>query len=246
MTAAGATVPRVPGPSTPSSDVNLPFKVTYFGCVDYAEIWQRMREAVAARAPADADELWLLEHPPVFTLGLAGKREHLLSPGDIPVIHCDRGGQVTYHGPGQLVVYTLLDLKRLGIGPRELVRELEQAIIDTLAKFGLSGVRRVGAPGVYVDGAKIAALGLRVRNHYTYHGMALNVALDLAPFSRINPCGYAGMAVTSFTKLGLAVALDEVAAPLVQALAHRFQSASTRAANAAAMVDEVTQRGESL
>lgn len=177
-----------------------------------------MQAFTAARTAQTPDELWLVEHPPVFTLGRAGKPEHLLAPGDIPVVHSDRGGQVTYHGPGQLVVYTLLDVRRLGLGPRELVRRIEQGIIDYLASLGIDGQRRAGAPGVYCGGAKIAALGLRIRAHGSYHGLALNVDMDLEPFARINPCGYAGLAVTDLRRQGLAVGLGQVAADLPIAL----------------------------
>lgn len=188
------------------------------GRVAYTPTWTAMRDFVAARTPDQADEIWLLEHPPVYTLGLAGKREHILEAGSIPVVHSDRGGQVTYHGPGQLIAYVLLDLKRLGLGPRELVRRLEAAILATLAGYGIQGQRRVGAPGVYVDEAKVAALGLRLRNGISYHGLALNVALDLEPFARINPCGYAGLAVTSLAQLGVTASMVEVEAALVAAL----------------------------
>lgn len=188
------------------------------GRADYTPTWTAMRDFVAARTPHQADEIWLLEHPPVYTLGLAGKRDHILDAGAIPVVQSDRGGQVTYHGPGQLIAYVLLDLKRLGLGPRELVRRLEAAILETLAGCGIQGQRRTGAPGVYVDDAKVAALGLRLRNGFSYHGLALNVALDLEPFARINPCGYAGLAVTSLAQLGVTVALAEVETALVAAL----------------------------
>lgn len=189
-----------------------------FGTVDYLTTWTLMRDFVASRTPATADEIWILEHPPVYTLGLAGKREHLLAPGAIPVIESDRGGQVTYHGPGQLVAYLLLDLKRLGIGPRELVRRIEASLITVLAACGLTGERRSGAPGVYVGAAKIAALGLRIRQGCSYHGLALNVDMDLEPFTRINPCGYKGLAVTSLAALGVAMPMLEVRAYLVTAL----------------------------
>ena len=173
------------------------------GMVDYTTCWSAMREFSAARAAASEDELWAVQHPPVFTLGRAGKAEHVLAAGDIPLVHSDRGGQVTYHGPGQLVIYTLLDVNRLRIGPRELVRRLEQGIIDCLAEFGIVAARRAGAPGVYVAQAKVAALGLRLRNGMSYHGLALNVDLELEPFLRINPCGYAGLEVTRLADLGV-------------------------------------------
>ncbi len=160
------------------------------------------------RSASTPDEIWLTEHPPVFTQGLAGRAEHLLAPGDIPVVQTDRGGQVTYHGPGQVVAYTLIDLRRAGFGVRELVRRLEQAVIDCVAEAGVQATRRPGAPGVYVGDAKLAALGLRVRRGCSYHGLALNVAMDLGPYARINPCGYAGLAVTDLAGLGVAGDVD--------------------------------------
>lgn len=166
--------------------------VRRLGCRPYLETWQAMRAFTDRRDPATPDELWLLEHPPVFTQGLAGKPEHVLAAGDIPVVQTDRGGQITYHGPGQLVAYPLLDLNRLGLGVRTLVCRLEQCVIDLLADHGLDAGRREGAPGVYVAGAKIASIGLKVRRGCTYHGLAFNVTVDLEPFSRINPCGFAG------------------------------------------------------
>lgn len=183
--------------------MNAPLTVNLraLGRIAYAPCWAAMVAFTAAREPTSLDELWALEHPPVFTLGRAGKREHVLAAGDIPVVETDRGGQVTYHGPGQLVVYTLLDVRRLGIGPRELVRRLEQGVIDYLDGVGIAAERHPGAPGVYVGGAKIAALGLRIRGACSYHGLALNVDADLEPFQRINPCGYAGLAVTSLAAL---------------------------------------------
>ncbi|ONF42729.1 octanoyltransferase [Marinobacter lutaoensis] len=159
----------------------------------YLDTWEAMKRFTATRDEQSADELWCLEHPRVFTQGQAGKAEHVLMPGDIPVIQVDRGGQVTYHGPGQLVVYLLLDLPRKGLGVRALVDQIEQAIVRTLADLGVSAAPRADAPGVYVDGAKIASLGLRVRRGCSFHGLALNVDMDLEPFSRINPCGHAGM-----------------------------------------------------
>ena len=185
----------------------------------YAEVWERMRAYTEARGAGSADELWLVAHPAVFTLGQAGRREHLLDAGDIPVIESARGGQVTHHGPGQVVVYALLDLRRAGIGVRRLVEVLEQAVIDLLAEAGLEGDRREGAPGVYVAGAKIAALGLRVRRGCSYHGIALNVAMDLAPFRRIEPCGYRGLEVTQLADLGVPWTVRETERRLVARLA---------------------------
>jgi lipoyl(octanoyl) transferase len=173
------------------------------GRVDYAAAYDEMRRFSAARDAATPDELWVLEHPPVYTLGQAGKAEHLLRATSIPVRRVDRGGQITYHGPGQVVAYVLLDLRRRGLTVKRLVCLLEQAVIDVLASHGLQGERRPGAPGVYVGGAKIAALGLRVRGGASYHGLALNVNLDLGPYADINPCGYEGLAVTRLADLGV-------------------------------------------
>lgn len=173
------------------------------GVVAFEPTWRAMQELTRNRGTPDQDRLWLLEHPAIYTLGLAGKPEHLLDPGTIPVVKTDRGGQVTYHGPGQIVAYVLLDLRRRGFGVKELVRRLEQAILETLAEFGIAGARRAGMPGVYVEDAKIAAIGLRVSRGCTYHGIALNVDMDLAPFAGINPCGYAGLATTSMAALGV-------------------------------------------
>jgi lipoyl(octanoyl) transferase len=166
------------------------------GLVAYEPTWRAMQAFNSARDAATEDELWLVEHPPVFTLGLAGRPEHVLDAGDIPVVATDRGGQVTYHGPGQAVAYTMLDLRRLRMGAKELVRRIEQAVIETLAGYGIEGARRTGMPGVYVRDAKIAAIGLRIARGCSYHGVALNSDLDLAPFSRIDPCGYPGLAST--------------------------------------------------
>lgn len=171
------------------------------GRVDYEPTWRAMQDFTDKRDASTPDELWLCEHPPVFTLGLAGKPEHLLRDIGVPVVKIDRGGQITYHGPGQIVCYLLLDLKRRGITVKDLVHRMEQAVIDLLAGDGIAAARLEGAPGVYVRGAKIAALGLKVKHGCSYHGLALNVAMDLAPFSAINPCGYAGMAVTQLSAL---------------------------------------------
>lgn len=168
----------------------------------YVPVWRAMQRFTDTRDARTSDELWVVEHEPVFTLGQAGKPEHVLAPGDIPVVQVDRGGQVTYHGPGQLVVYPLLDLVRLGIGVRDYVCRIEQAIIDTLGDWNIEAVRRDGAPGVYVNEAKIAALGIRVRRGRTFHGLAFNLAMDLEPFRRINPCGYADLQVVSLADLG--------------------------------------------
>lgn len=164
-------------------------------------VWADMREFTERRGPETQDEIWFVEHPPVFTLGLAADRAHLLDAGDIEVVQTDRGGQVTYHGPGQLVCYVLLDLKRRGLDIRRLVEALEGAVVDTLAGYGLEAYPKRDAPGVYVDGAKIAAVGLKVRRGCSYHGLAFNIAMDLEPFSRINPCGYEGLRVTQLSEL---------------------------------------------
>ena len=168
------------------------------GLLDYERTWQAMQRFTDQRkhTPDTQDEVWLVQHPPVFTQGQAGKAEHLLLPGDIPVVKSDRGGQVTYHGPGQLVAYLLLDVRRLGFGVRELVSRMELCLIELLATYGVTAAAKPDAPGVYVDGAKIASLGLRIRNGCSFHGLALNVDMDLEPFRRINPCGYAGLAMT--------------------------------------------------
>lgn len=190
------------------------------GRVDYAACLADMQTFTDRRYADTPDELWLVEHPPVFTLGLAGKPEHVLDAGDIPVVRCDRGGQVTYHGPGQVVLYALLDLARAGHGVKALVTTLEQAVIDLLAGLDITGERRPGAPGVYVAGAKIAALGLRVRRGCCYHGLSFNVAMDLAPFARINPCGYADLPVTQLRDLVPAAAdPDQIGAQLAARLA---------------------------
>lgn len=179
----------------------LPVQLRDLGLVEYLPTWQAMRDFTQQRTGTTADEIWYLQHPPVFTVGLNGKPEHLLAPGDIPVINIDRGGQVTYHGPGQLVAYLLLDLHRRPGGVKHLVQQMEQAIIDLLAGYQVIGERIAGAPGIYVNGSKIAALGLRIRRGLSYHGLALNVDMDLAPFQRINPCGYADMPVTQLADL---------------------------------------------
>ena len=189
----------------------------------YEPIWRGMQAFTDARDEHTLDELWLVEHEPVFTLGQAGKWEHVLLPGDIPVVPVDRGGQVTYHGPGQLVAYPLIDLRRARIGVRELVDRIEQSIIDVLAEWNITGERRCGAPGVYVADAKIAALGLRVRRGCSFHGLAFNIAMDLEPFHRINPCGFAGLQVTSMTDLGGPSSLAAVKPELVAALSRNLR-----------------------
>jgi len=185
--------------------------VRSLGLREYEPTWRAMQRFTDERNAGTADELWLLQHPPVFTLGMSGKREHLLAPGDIPVIDIDRGGQVTYHGPGQLVVYALIDLKRRSLGVRDLVGALEQAVIDYAGELGIHAQCRRGAPGVYVEGRKLASIGLRIRRGASYHGLALNVHMDLTPFTRINPCGYPGLEVTQLAALGGPTDVDAVA-----------------------------------
>jgi lipoyl(octanoyl) transferase len=188
--------------------------VRHLGQVDYRSAWERMQQFTAARTGETADELWFLEHPPVFTLGMAGRREHLLAPGDIPVVTSDRGGQVTYHGPGQLVVYTLIDLRRAGLGVRDLVTALEQSVIQYAATLGVTASARREAPGVYVAGRKLASVGIRIRRGCSYHGLALNVNLDLEPFGRINPCGYAGLAMVQLSDIAAVPEVSVAAAGL--------------------------------
>jgi len=192
------------------------------GLQDYSATLEAMRRFTDDRDRETLDEIWLLEHPPVFTLGQAGRREHLLDPGDIPVIQVDRGGQVTYHGPGQLVAYLLLDLRRIGFGVKRMVNLLEESVIDLLDTYGIDAARRQDAPGVYVAGAKIASLGLRVRNGCSYHGLALNVAMDLEPFRRINPCGYAGLAMTQVSDLASGVSVADAGNTLIETLGKVF------------------------
>lgn len=196
--------------------------VRRLGTEPYESTWRAMSDFTDARDDTTRDELWLLQHPPVFTLGQAGRMEHVLDPGDIPVIKADRGGQVTYHGPGQIIAYPLIDLRRLGTGIRSLVNGLEHVVIDVLAGYGIEGARREGAPGIYVDGQKIAALGLRVRRGCTFHGLAFNIDMDLAPFSRINPCGYEGLQVTQLSDKGGPHSLPLVADDLVSLFADHF------------------------
>ncbi len=173
------------------------------GQTEYQPTWEAMKQFTAQRTPETRDEVWLLDHPPVYTQGQAGKPEHLLDAHGIPVVKIDRGGQITYHGPGQIVMYVLLDLRRWGLNVRQLVRMLERSVIDLLAGYGIPAEGREDAPGVYVNGAKIAALGLKIRNGCCYHGLSFNVDMDLTPFSYINPCGYAGLRVTQARELGI-------------------------------------------
>ena len=196
--------------------------IRHLGRVPYEPTWRAMEKFTLERGPGTPDEIWFLEHPPVFTLGMAGKMEHVLAPGDIPVVQIDRGGQVTYHGPGQLVVYPLLDLRRLKLGVRELVEALEDSVIDTLQGYGIQARNRRDAPGVYVDARKVCSIGIRVRRGCSYHGIAFNVAMDLEPFQRINPCGYAGLEMTQVSALGGPASVQQVAEDLAPALLGRL------------------------
>ncbi len=217
MTAISAASPAA------AHEQALEVRLRRLGRADYEPTWRAMQEFTAGRAPATVDELWLLEHPPVYTLGVAGRAEHLprLANG-IPVIKVDRGGQITYHGPGQVVIYLLLDLRRRGLSVRPLVRLMEQAVIDWLAGYGIAAEGRADAPGVYVGGAKIAALGLRIRNGCCYHGLAVNIDMDLAPFRVIDPCGYSGLAVTQARDLGIEGGAELAGAMLVHQLRQKL------------------------
>ncbi len=202
--------------------MNRPLVIRRLGRQSYQPVLDAMRRFSDRRDENTVDEFWLLEHEPVFTLGQAGKPEHVLAAGDIPVIRVERGGQVTYHGPGQIVGYPMIDLRRLGIGVRELVKRIEQAIIDTLEHWNIVALRRPGAPGVYVGDAKVGALGLRIRRGCSFHGLALNVGMDLEPFRRINPCGYQGLQVTQVLDLGGPGSLKAVEDVLIDELARQF------------------------
>lgn len=194
------------------------------GMVDYLPTWQAMQRFTDERGHATEDEVWLLQHPPVFTLGMAADPGHVLGAGDIPLVQTDRGGQVTYHGPGQLVVYVLIDLRRSGLGVRDLVLLLERAVIELLAPQGVKAEGRRDAPGVYVEGRKLASLGLRVRRGASYHGLALNVDMDLSPFARINPCGLVGMQVTQLRELGVPGSVEEVGDSVAQWMQARLRA----------------------
>ncbi|MFW5825792.1 MAG: lipoyl(octanoyl) transferase LipB [Marinobacter sp.] len=206
------------------TDRHWPLVVRALGLRPYETVWQAMRAYTAERDRTAADELWCVQHPPVYTQGQAGKAEHILSPGDIPVVQADRGGQVTYHGPGQLVVYLMIDLPRAGLGVRSLVDIIEQSLVSVLAEQGIEAAPRPDAPGVYVNGAKIASLGLRVRRGCSFHGLALNVDMDMEPFSRINPCGFSGLPMCQVAdfrpSVSLATLADRVTDTLALALGH--------------------------
>ncbi|MDX1755810.1 MAG: lipoyl(octanoyl) transferase LipB [Marinobacter sp.] len=202
--------------------------VRSLGLQPYLETWEAMKAFTANRDAHTPDELWCLEHPRVYTQGQAGKAEHLLAPGDIPVIQVDRGGQVTYHGPGQLVIYLMLDLSRAKLGVRALVDQIEQAIVEVLGALGIAAAPRADAPGVYVGEAKIASLGLRVRRGCSFHGLALNIDMDMTPFARINPCGYAGMPMCQVSDFVPGTTVDQLAQALTQALARRLAATEVR------------------
>lgn len=206
-------------------------RIRQLGLADYVATWRAMQAFTDARTPDTPDEIWLTEHPPIYTLGLAGRRQHLRRDNGIPVLKVDRGGQVTYHGPGQLVAYLLIDIRRRRLGVRQLVRAIEVAVIQLLDSYGVAAVGRPDAPGVYVQGrdgaAKVAALGLKIRNGCSYHGLALNLDMDLAPFADIDPCGYPGLAVTQLRDLGVAAPSAEVETRLVAALDAAIDGASS-------------------
>lgn len=202
--------------------MNRPCRVRELGRQPYEPVWRAMQRFTDARGEDTIDEIWLVEHDPVFTLGQAGKPEHVLMPGDIPVVQVDRGGQVTYHGPGQIVAYPLFDLKRMKVGVRDYVCRIEQSMIDAMAEWNIAAERRDGAPGVYVAGAKIGALGIRVRRGCSFHGLAFNIAMDLEPFHRINPCGYQGLQVVALADLGGPSGMDAVKPVLLEKLAAQF------------------------
>lgn len=203
-----------------------PHLVRKLGRVDYEPTWRAMQRFTDQRGPGTPDEIWFLEHPPVFTLGMNASRDHVLAAGDIPVVQIDRGGQVTYHGPGQLVVYPLVDLRRAGLGVRDIVTALERSVIDYAAELGIAAERRQGAPGVYVNGRKLASIGIRVRRGASYHGMALNVSADLEPFHRINPCGFPGLEMTRLADLSPVDAVTVAAEALQPHLLRRLYGRS--------------------
>lgn len=216
-----ASAPAASPVAEPGAPVDAPI-LRWLGRVPYEPTWRAMQRFVDRRATSTPDEIWFLEHPPVFTLGMNARPEHLLRTGDIPVVQIDRGGQVTFHGPGQLVVYPLLDLARARLGVRALVEALERAVVTALGEWGIEAAGRRDAPGVYVGARKIASVGLRIRRGCSYHGLALNVAMDLEPFRRINPCGYAGLEMTQVSELGgpadPGVVADVLAPRLLEAL----------------------------
>lgn len=201
-----------------SVEIFTPIKIKHLGFSEYEPVWRAMQEFTDSRDKDTTDEIWTVEHPPVFTQGQAGKAEHILAAGDIPVIQVDRGGQVTYHGPGQIVIYPLIDLKRHKMGIKALVHGIEEAIIQTLSQYDVHAQRRENAPGVYVEGKKVASLGLRVRKGCTFHGLAFNIRMDLEPFSRINPCGFLGLEVVQLSEFVNNVDFHQVQNELVDNL----------------------------
>jgi lipoyl(octanoyl) transferase len=208
--------------SRPAHKLSRTITVRSLGLQEYEPLWRAMQRFTDTRTAETVDEIWFTEHPPVFTLGLNANRDHLLATGDIPVVQIDRGGQVTYHGPGMLMIYPLIDLKRLGLGVRDLVTALEQSVVDLAAGYGIGARARPDAPGVYVGDTKFASVGLRIRRGASYHGMALNVSVDLEPFLRINPCGYAGLEMTDLATLGGDSDLDNVRDKLLPHLLHHL------------------------
>ncbi len=201
-------------------------RIVNLGIQEYLDTWNSMKEFTASRNNATIDELWIVEHPATFTQGISGKSEHILNSADIPVVQTDRGGQVTYHGPGQLVIYCLIDLKRIGIGVKKMVSLIEQSIMEVLALYNINSSVKDGAPGVYVNQAKIAALGLKVKNSKTYHGLSLNIDMDLSPFKQINPCGYQGLKVTQmFDLTDNDILMSQIAKELTQLLSNNIKSA---------------------
>ncbi len=210
--------PTVPLPFLSFLFQSMSTLIRDLGLQPYEKVWQDMQHFTQERTASTPDEIWVLEHHPVYTLGLNGKLEHILNPGTLPVIHCDRGGQVTYHGPGQLIVYTLLDLKRLNLGIRPLVSLLERAMINVLAQHGLAALAKPEAPGVYVDNKKIGSIGIRIKNNCSYHGISLNNNMDLTPFDAINTCGFKDLQVTQLSNFGVNISIDELAAHVTQAI----------------------------
>ncbi|MDB2330755.1 lipoyl(octanoyl) transferase LipB [Alteromonas sp.] len=210
------------------SEQHSPLIVRQLGLQDYEPIWQAMQRFTDTRDDTTADELWLVEHKPVFTQGQAGKEEHILMPGDIPVVKVDRGGQVTYHGPGQQVIYLMLNIRKRKLGVRHLVNAMEESVVALLAQYGITAYPKPDAPGVYVEEKKVCSLGLRIRNGCSFHGLALNVNMDLAPFQRINPCGYAGMEMIDTARLNGPQSLDEAGSKLTALLLDALSITETR------------------
>lgn len=235
--AAAAACDPVSAVTAAAIEVPAALRCRWLGRVAYLPAWRAMQRFTEQRDANCADEIWLLEHEPVFTLGMNADRAHLIAPGDIPVVQIDRGGQVTYHGPGQLVVYPLIDVRRAGLGVRDLVTALEQTVIGYAARFGVRAQCRRDAPGVYVAGRKLASVGLRIRRRGSYHGLALNVAMDLTPFERINPCGYAGLRMTQLADLGAASSVVQVAREFAPMFAARLAGGRELAADGASSAD---------